>query len=66
MADKTNLERLIDAHVVASEDDVSPEHRKELNENFTKEEIDAIIKLKERIIQRPLGSDPSKTGGGML
>lgn len=62
----TNVERLIEEGVIASADDVSPEHADELNNNFTSEEIDAIIKLKQRIIQRPLASDPSRTGGGML
>lgn len=61
----TNPERLIDPGVIASAHVVSPEHAEELNDNFTPGEIDAIIKSKQRIMQKPLASDPSRTGGGL-
>lgn len=63
-AGKSNVDRLLEAGAINKIEDVKPEHRDILN-GFTPEEIDGIIKLKQRIIEQPLASD-SSTGGAIL
>lgn len=54
----TNVEKLVQAGAVKSADHISAEHQKILNSDFTAEEIDALIKLKDRITGIPFASDP--------
>lgn len=60
----SNVERLKDAGAIGSVDDLSEEHQRILNEEFTPEEVDAIIKLKNKIVQMSFTSDAS--GGGAM
>ena len=61
---ETNVERLLKAGAITSADDISEEHKNALNNDFTPEEVDAIIKLKNKIVQQPFVSD--NVGGGAM
>lgn len=58
----TNLEQLVEAGAVTDTGQISEEHKRILNEDFTAEEINAIIKLKDKITGIPFASDPSAGG----
>ena len=62
---ETNIDRLVAEKAINSADDIKPEHREILN-TFTEEEINAVIKLQQKIIGAPLSSDPGSTGGAIL
>lgn len=49
MAQKTNLEILIENGAVDDPADISEAHAKMLNTDFTREEITAIVKLKSKV-----------------
>jgi hypothetical protein len=55
---ETNLDRLIEAGAVLDENHISAAHKDALNKDFTKEEIDAIIKMKNQITGKAFASDP--------
>lgn len=66
MADQSNVDRLKDAGAIRSDEHISDEHQRILNNDFTSEEIDAIVKLKDRVHNMHYSSDPDSTGGAML
>lgn len=64
---ETNLDKLIDEGAVLDESHISDAHKKILNEDFTDEEIKAIIKLKNKVTGTAFASNPggddSETSG---
>ena len=63
MAESSNLDRLVNAGAVQDASHISDDHKRILNEEFSKEEIDAIIKLKDKITGMPFSSDGDEDGG---
>ena len=62
---QSNFETLMEAGAIANPNDVSEEHKKIINNDFTPDEIRALIKLKDKITGLPFASDPGagqKTG----
>ena len=49
MADQTNLEYLIENGAVDNPAEITETHAKMLNDDFTREEIHAIVKLKSKV-----------------
>lgn len=66
MPEQTNVERLLAGRAIQNVDDLDAEHQRILNEDFTKEEIDAIIKLGRELVGVTFSSNPDATGGAML
>ncbi len=59
MADQSNLEYLISKGAVDSAEHISSQHQNSLNNDFSREEIDAIIKLKNKITGVKFASRPT-------
>lgn len=59
---ETNLDKLIDDGAVQDESHISEAHKKILNEDFTAEEIQAIIKLKNKVTGTAFASNPGEDG----
>ena len=57
-----NLDRLIEAGAVSDVSGISDMHKRILNEDFSEEEIKAIIKLNGKIAGVPFGSEASAGG----
>lgn len=62
MADENNMDRLLEAGAVLDPNHISEAHKNTLNNDFTPEEIDAIIKLKEKITGTAFASNPGEGG----
>lgn len=65
MADQTNLEYLIENGAVEDPAEISETHAKMLNSDFTREEIDAIVKLKSKVSSATFASRGVDAASGM-